>query len=291
MLLVCPSCRTRYVVPDSAIGSAGRQVRCANCRHSWFQEGPNSVAPPPLEPIAPQPEPAPVPEPAPSPEPVSKPQPVPSPAVSAEPAPAAQPQHPDVQPGFSTIDNPASISSPPTVSITPEARPTIAAETSAGLFDNPPLPERSQFDREPPFRPRRNPAKLMTYAAIAFALLIAVVGGALWYSGLLDNRLSVGGVEPQLKIILHDNLEQGRSPDGTPYFIASGSIVNPTAKTQKVPDLLVTLKDSSGRSVFNWKIKAPVASLAPGATADFSQLRRDIPLAASQISVSWALGD
>ncbi len=39
MLLVCPNCRTRYVVPDNAIGADGRQVRCANCRHSWFQEG------------------------------------------------------------------------------------------------------------------------------------------------------------------------------------------------------------------------------------------------------------
>lgn len=40
MLLVCPSCRTRYVVPDTAIGAGGRQVRCANCKHSWFQDGP-----------------------------------------------------------------------------------------------------------------------------------------------------------------------------------------------------------------------------------------------------------
>ena len=53
MILKCPACATRYLVPDEAIGIEGRQVRCASCRHSWFQEGaaatPAPAPPPPAQ--------------------------------------------------------------------------------------------------------------------------------------------------------------------------------------------------------------------------------------------------
>lgn len=48
MILICPSCKTRYFTSEAALGPFGRNVRCAACDHSWYAKPPetlNSSAP------------------------------------------------------------------------------------------------------------------------------------------------------------------------------------------------------------------------------------------------------
>lgn len=40
MLITCPSCSSTYDLPAGRIGTAGRKVRCASCRESWFIASP-----------------------------------------------------------------------------------------------------------------------------------------------------------------------------------------------------------------------------------------------------------
>jgi predicted Zn finger-like uncharacterized protein len=257
MLLVCPSCRTRYVVPDSAIGVAGRQVRCANCKNSWFQDGPVLSVPPAPAIVAPA---------------------IVEPNIEPDAVEAHQ---------FSEVEAPvaAPIFEAPVARETPTFAETPAPPPPTTVY----VDEPSRFAHEPPFKARRNPAKLWTVAAVAFALLIAAVGAGFWYFGVPSMGFAAAGKEPDLKIVLNDNLELNERADGTPFFIASGSIVNPTAISQSVPDILITLKDAGGRSVYSWKMKAKTRTLAPGARTDFSEARLDVPLAAAKISATWVL--
>lgn len=345
MILTCPNCATRYVIPDTAIGAEGRQVRCANCKHSWFQEaaefktGPikiQDVETPPVN-IAPKS----IQEQAIRQNEMMDQKTAQShsgvtddhitaaatsgpiaqttahnktgnlnsesgdssagPAITSQRDTSSDTSGPDtsgpdgslhIAEGSKTPSKSNTINDSENLFSNMDQKPAFMNERSApkeqneyaqALASPPPAP----FDHQPPFKPRRNPAKLWTIAAIIFAFVIGVAAMATWYSGALDGSLSSNSTSSRLEVTVNSN-EMNETSDGRRFFVASGTIINPTSETLDIPDMIATLMDDDDREIYSWEIPAPADALAPGAKIEFSGAARDnVPRAATVVAVAW----
>jgi predicted Zn finger-like uncharacterized protein len=303
MIISCPACSTRYVVPDEAIGIDGRTVRCAKCKHNWYQDGPELA---------------------------ERPKDAATTEANQDTAADTSAER-DTQPSVNhwrTSDNTGTDSVPgeDTESSAVNGNETVDQETAPAsesvaedlddpLSDDTPPPayseqveqadgvdepvtyddaaeEPSQFDYEPPFRARRNPLKMWTAAGVVFAILAfaTIIGVNYW--GLPDwvpvDKPTFGVEEPDLVIDFPADQQDRRTlPNGTEYFGASGTITNVGRSTTDVPSILIVLRDERGRIVYNWEVVPPQPQLAPGATMTVKEAVTDVPRSAKVAEIGW----
>lgn len=234
MILECTECRTRYVVPDSAIGE-GRTVRCAACRHSWFQAPPPAAPDPPLDLVA-----------------------------RAEVA----------------------------VPVTPVAAP------EAPVREIVPPAERDDDGLDPfahsaPFKPRRNPARQWTIAAVAAGLAMLVGIGAMVYTGSGSIAavlgLPIAAAETPLRLV-YNPIERRDLANGSEMFAISGKVTNPTDTHQAVPDIRAELRDAQGRLVYSWTIRPEATALPPRGSVEFNSAKLDVPVNSAKLVLSFSGG-
>ena len=224
------------MVPDSAIGPSGRKVRCAACRHSWFQDAPNAAAP-----------------------------------ASAAPMPMAE------APAFAA---PVSRTAPP-IERAPMAERRAPTQTRAPDWDRPP-----PAMEEPPFRPRRNPARRWTIAALLAGLLMGAAALAVYFVGLPD-WAGIPVQTGEVLSIVDQNARTSRLERGNAVLEVSGTIVNQTDQVQRVPQILAELKDAQGRIIYSWSIAPPVGELQPRGRVAFNSANVGVPRGGRQLSLTF----
>lgn len=239
------------------MGATGRQVRCAACRHSWFQD------PTTLDLVD---------------------------RAGEAAALAAQ----------------AAVAEPPSVAAVVPPSPAISPEPPRPVAPLPVAPAdsidegREGYDKgsdgydvyahAPPFRGRRNPARLWTYAAGAIAIVLLGTLGGLWWYGP-ERAFALLGIQAARfdtpLLIMSQVHPSQRTPSGNDLLPVSGRVINSADTAQPVPDILVEILDVRGRAIYSWTIPHPTATIAARGSVPFNSATVDPPANAVKLRFSF----
>ncbi len=286
MILTCPNCGTQYVVKDDAIPPQGRQVRCAECKHSWHQD-PLPVAALDLEEDQETVAEATIIEPRSGPE--AEERAYESAALEGEGTEAApEPEKPIAEQAEERA-NLAAEQHAREVSADFDVSPAIETPTAAADWNEPPQPEPaddefSPFPAADELEPRRRSPII---AIVLIVLIVAAAAVAFYFFAPPEWRARVGlgsGMTSQLKLVTTNMLRQ-KLESGNELLTVTGRVINPTDSEQPVPPLQAQLR-IHGKVVSSWTIPAPARTLAPGASASFNSAEMNVPPAADELTIT-----
>ena len=280
MLIVCPTCATAYQIKLAALGEAGRTVRCASCKNTWFAT-PESA----LEEAAPAQAQA--------------------GALAGAKAPAGREKGPaagdtapadDFAEDFAN-DDPGSFSVLTTAPIDDPAAAEEAAKALA-MMEAPPLaPTDDQADADAAARfdptaaedvetiaarrarhasadrrQKRTVLQRILSVPTLIVVLAAVLLGALnWRVALVRqfpqtaSLFAMLGMPVNLRgLSFMEVKSRGEFVDGAMVLVIEGTIVNLTPRALEVPRLRFGLRNSAGHEVYAWTALPTRTTLGSG---------------------------
>jgi predicted Zn finger-like uncharacterized protein len=309
MLIVCPSCATSY--DQTAVGLAGRTVRCTRCKASWFAGGPEAApemsaaadnmtlaAEPPSVPPARNTAP-----------PVAAATDNPG-AENSESIAAAETQAPSIEPRPPQSEpSPAEVQSPdPAEILAPEAAPVLIPdapplappveyeEPPAAAESEPETEEAESFDlrrrwlqirRKQSHGSPRWTAIILVLVAFDLALVGArtVVVRALPQTATLFAAI---GLPVNLRHLQFEQVSISKeAQDGVPTLIVQGAIVSEAGKPVAVPHLRFAARNAAGQEVYTWTTPPPLSILEPGARTEFRSQVATPPVEARDVLVRF----
>jgi predicted Zn finger-like uncharacterized protein len=278
MLIVCPNCATSYRIDPSSLGAAGRSVRCARCKNTWFAANTEAAAA-----VRSAQESAALAmfgaESHPAPEPFSPDASAPDafPALDATPQSVpAGPQQPERPETLHDDRGPA-----PLREALDEPSPMPTNEIQPPAISESPSPEPTDIEsaawRVQSKAARRRAATARRRWAAVILILLAV------NAGLIGWRAEVVRLVPQTAplyaaIGLPVNLRglafaeistRKEEQDGVPMLVIEGTIKSTSRRTADVPRLRFAVRNAQGQEIHAWTALPANTVLAPGDVLPF----------------------
>lgn len=250
MMIVCPACSTRYDVPESAIGGEGRTVRCAQCRHSWFQPGPDGT----------------------------------SESIDGM---ADAPALAEVEAAAVAAGAPESAAASPAPQLAPSATPASDLVIEPSPFTDLVSEDPQEEPAKPRGTGRTWLLLVLLFLLLVFAIggALAWFGAPDWLpihrTALVTSRAGLAlDFPPRL-------IERKTLSDGTEFFGARGTVTNTSGTSRAVPPIEIVLRDSGKRVVYRWEVVPPKRRLAPGESMTITEAVTDIPKSATVPEIGW----
>ncbi len=311
MLIVCPHCSTSYSVDQGSLGPAGRTVRCARCKSTWFAGGPKAGEPdldafvdraiaeaqaqlaPPLDtpPVAQGDEPPSVPQPEPADGDVHA-EASDLPAESQQPEVAAE--NPEINGDIQADVTPIPVTDAPSLVPPIETEPLPDSLSQDGTEAEQEDIESFAARRERLQAKRKRSQSRSRWTALILVLLafnVALVGAredVVRYLPQTASLFAMIGLPVNLRHLAFENVKVSReSADGTPVLLIQGKIVSKSQEPVAVPRLRFAARSAKGQELYTWTALPSRSILRAGDTLPFQSRLASPPKEAADIVVRF----
>jgi predicted Zn finger-like uncharacterized protein len=279
MLIVCPTCATSYTIEPASLGPAGRTVRCARCKESWFVGAPAAAVSDFAADVIAE-------------------------AEAREAPPSASPVATDDF-GHEPEQPAAHFPDPPTIEHEPQgAEPPLPPQDAPPLV--PPMAEpppdlvRDDIESFAARRARmhvrrkakRRSSKWTAIVLVLFGFNVALVGARSEIVRFFPQTASLFemvGLGVNLRHLTFDGVKISREEtDGVAVLAVEGTIVSQSNNPIEVPRLRFAVRNATGQEIYAWTARPSRSILEPGQKLPFRSRLASPPADASDVMVRFA---
>jgi predicted Zn finger-like uncharacterized protein len=260
MLIVCPSCASRYEIDAAKLGPEGRKVRCAGCKTSWHVDPASALPEPPSEEE--------------------------TRALLAEELERAAEIDAEITALATQARAGAAEAEEPPSEIAPAESPPAASPRRSSRPSGRPRPSAAGLLR-------RGGAGLPAAAALAGLALLGLLAwqrnAAVRAAPQLAGLFEAVGMPVNLRGLSLSSVESGLVEDGQNRFlVVEGDVTNITRARAAVPLIEVSVKDAGGTTLYSWTTEPPRASLEPAELVRFRARLASPPEQGQSVRVRFA---